>query len=144
MLRAAAGTSIRTSLDQYFTNYTLATVNRVLGVLRAAVNWGRFQDPPLLSTSPFHRFGVSIKRRDENKRDRRVHRDEQQLLLAACSTMNTAAHKWVGPALHDRIIGAIETLGQGDFSSLAQGLVDHKLGRVLATPPYPRHSPRFL
>jgi hypothetical protein len=87
----------------------LATVNRVLGVLRATVNWGRFQDPPLLSMSPFHRFGISIKRRDENKRDRRVHRDEEQQLLAACVTMNTAEHKWVGPATHDRIIGALET-----------------------------------
>jgi integrase len=88
---------------------TLATVNRALGVLRAAVNCGRFQDPPLLSSSPFHRFGSSIKRRDENKRDRRLHRDEEQLFLAACQTMNTAEHKWMGPALHDRIIGAIET-----------------------------------
>ena len=26
----------------------VATVNRALGVLRAAINWGRFQDPPLL------------------------------------------------------------------------------------------------
>jgi hypothetical protein len=66
---------------QYRKGRELATVNRVLGVLRAAVNWGRFQDPPLLSTSPFHRFGISIKRRDENKRDRRIHRDEEQQLL---------------------------------------------------------------
>ena len=94
---------------QYRKGRTLATVNRALGVLRAAVNWGRFQDPPLLSTSPFHRFGVSIKRRDENKRDRRVHRDEEQQLLVACQAMNTAEHKWMGPALHDRIIGAIDT-----------------------------------
>jgi hypothetical protein len=45
--------------------HTVATVNRVLGVLRAAINWGRFQDPPLLSTTPFHRFGVSIRAREE-------------------------------------------------------------------------------
>ena len=56
----------------------IATVNRVLGILRAAINWGRFQDPPLLSTTPFHRFGVTIKAREETKRDRRVHRDEEQ------------------------------------------------------------------
>ena len=66
---------------------------------------GRFQDPPLLSTTPFHRFGVTIKARDETKRDRRIHRDEEQRLLAACLTMNTAEHKWTGPAMHDRIIG---------------------------------------
>ena len=39
----------------------LATLNRALGVLRAAIDWGLFQDPPLLSTTPFHRFGVTIK-----------------------------------------------------------------------------------
>ena len=64
--------------------HEVATVNRALGVLRAAINWGRFQDPPLLSTTPFHRFGVSIKAREETKRDRRIHRDEEQKLLAAC------------------------------------------------------------
>ena len=87
----------------------VATVNRVLGALRAAINWGRFQDPPLLATTPFHRFGVSIKAREETKRDRRVHREEEQALLAACGTMNGAEHKWVGPTMHDRIIGALET-----------------------------------
>ena len=87
----------------------MATVNRALGVLRAAINWGRFQDPPLLSTTPFHRFGVTIKARDETKRDRRIHRDEEQRLLAACVTMNSAEHKCAGPAMHDRIIGALET-----------------------------------
>jgi integrase len=97
----------------------------VLGVLRAAVNWGRFQDPPLLSTSPFHRFGISIKRRDENKRDRRVHRDEEQQLLAACVTMNTAEHKWVGPSMHDRIIGALETCcRQGEMLRIRNKEVD--------------------
>ena len=94
---------------QYRKGRAVATVNRTLGILRAAVNWGRFQDPPLLSTSPFHRFGISIKRREENQRDRRVHRDEEQQLLASCMTMNAAEHKWVGPSMHDRIIGALET-----------------------------------
>ena len=110
---------------QYRNGRTLATVNRVLGVLRAAVNWGRFQDPPLLSTSPFHRFGVSIKRRDENKRDRRVHRDEEQRLLAACVTMNAAEHKWVGPAMHDRIVGALENCcRQGEMLRIKNKDVD--------------------
>jgi integrase len=110
---------------QYRKGRELATVNRVLGVLRAAVNWGRFQDPPLLSTSPFHRFGISIKRRDENKRDRRIHRDEEQQLLAACITMNTAEHKWVGPAMHDRIIGALETCcRQGEMLRIRNKEVD--------------------
>ena len=46
------------------------------------------------------------------KRDRRIHRDEEQKLLAACVTMNSAAHKFAGPAMHDRIIGALETCGR--------------------------------
>jgi integrase len=103
----------------------LATVNRALGVLRAAINWGRFQDPPLLTTTPFHRFGVSIKARDETKRDRRVHWDEEQGLLAACLTMNSAEHKWVGPAMHDRIIGALETCcRQGEMLRIRNRHVD--------------------
>lgn len=36
----------------------IATVNRALSTLRAAINWGRFQNPPYLTTTPFHRFGV--------------------------------------------------------------------------------------
>jgi len=91
---------------EYRQGRKVATVNRALGVLRAAINWGRFQDPPLLATTPFHRFGVTIKAREETKRDRRIHRDEEQTLLAACLTMNAAEHKFVGPAMHDRIIGA--------------------------------------
>ena len=94
---------------EYRHGHEVATVNRVLGVLRAAINWGRFQDPPLLSTTPFHRFGVTIKSKEETKRDRRVGPQEEQALLAACSTMNAAEHKCVGPAMHDRIIGALET-----------------------------------
>jgi hypothetical protein len=62
----------------YRKDHEVATVNRALGVLRAAINWGRFQDPPLLSTTPYHRFGVSIKAKEETKRDRRIHRDESK------------------------------------------------------------------
>ena len=31
----------------------IATVNRALATFRAAINWGRFQDPPYLTTTPF-------------------------------------------------------------------------------------------
>lgn len=87
----------------------IATVNRALSTLRAAINWGRFQDPPYLSTTPFHRFGVTIKVKEETKRDRRIGLQEEQALLAACSEMNGSEHKYVGGAMHDRIIGALET-----------------------------------
>jgi integrase len=110
---------------EYRPGHEVATVNRVLGVLRSAINWGRFQDPPLLSTTPFHRFGVTIKSKEETKRDRRVGPQEEQALLAACSTMNSAEHKFVGPAMHDRIIGALETCcRQGEMLRLQNRDVD--------------------
>jgi integrase len=87
----------------------IATVNRALSTLRAAINWGRFQDPPYLTTTPFHRFGVSIKVKEETKRDRRIGLQEEQALLAAGSEMNGADHRFVGSSMHDRIIGALET-----------------------------------
>jgi integrase len=109
----------------YRHGHEVATVNRALGVLRAAINWGRFQDPPLLSTTPFHRFGVSIKAREETKRDRRIHRAEDRALLAACLTMYAAEHKRVGPAMHDRIIGALETCcRQGEMLRIQNRHVD--------------------
>jgi integrase len=87
----------------------VATVNRALSTLRAAINWGRFQDPPYLTTTPFHRFGVTIKVKEETKRDRRIGLQEEQALLAACSEMGGSQHKFVGPSMHDRLIGALET-----------------------------------
>jgi integrase len=116
----------------YRHGHAVATVNRALGVLRAAINWGRFQDPPLLGTSPFHRFGVNIRVRDETKRDRRIHRDEEQSLLAACLTMNSAEHKWTGPAMHDRIIGALETCcRQGEMLRIQNRDVDWTQHQIL-------------
>jgi integrase len=105
--------------------HEVATVNRALGVLRGAINWGRFQDPPILSTTPFHRFGVTIKAMDETKRDRRIQRSEEQALLSACLTMTGAEHKHVGRAMHDRIIGALETCcRQGEMLRIQNRHVD--------------------
>lgn len=87
----------------------VATVNRALSTLRAAINRGRFQDPPYLSTTPFHRFGVTIKTKEETKRDRRIGTQEEQALLKGCVEMSGAEHKYVGSSMHDRIIGALET-----------------------------------
>lgn len=116
----------------YRHGHSVATVNRALGVLRAAINWGRFQDPPLLATTPFHRFGVNIKVRDETKRDRRIHREEEQSLLAACLAMNDWDHKWVGPAMHDRIIGALETCcRQGEMLRIQNRDVDWNQHSIL-------------
>ena len=58
---------------------------------------------------PFHRFGVTNKIKDETKRDRRVGLQEERALLAASSQMSGPEHKYVGPLMHDRLIGALET-----------------------------------
>jgi integrase len=103
----------------------VATVNRALSTLRAAINWGRFQDPPYLTTTPFHRFGVNIKTKEETKRDRRIGLQEEQALLAACGEMSNAEHKDVGSSMHDRVIGALETCGrQGEMLRIQNRHVD--------------------
>jgi integrase len=95
--------------SEYAEDVELASLHRVLERLRAAVNWGLAQTPPLFTKSPFHRFGVRLNKKAETVRDRRVSREEEKRLLdAALQQMNTAAHQYVGELLHDRIIGALE------------------------------------
>jgi integrase len=109
----------------YRPGHEIATVNRALSTLRAAINWGRFQDPPLLAGSPFHRFGVTIRTKEETKRDRRVGADEEKRLLDAALVMNVAEHRWVGSSMHDRIIGALETCArQGEMLRIQNRHVD--------------------
>jgi integrase len=110
---------------EYRHGHEVASVNRALSVLRAAINWGRFQDPPVLSTSPFHRFAVSIKAKEETKRDRRIGLQEEQRLLATALEMNSAGHRFVGPSMHDRIVGALETCcRQGEMLRIKNRHVD--------------------
>jgi hypothetical protein len=91
--------------SEYAEDAELATVHRVLEVLRTAMNWGRAQTPPLIMQSPFHKFGVTMSKKDEASRDRRLDpAEERQLLHTALHQMNTPEHQHVGPLLHDRII----------------------------------------
>jgi integrase len=93
----------------YGEDVEIASVHRVLERLRAAINWGMAQTPPLLAKSPFHRFGVRMNKKAETSRDRRVSRDEENRLLdTALREMNTPQHMYVGEMLHDRVIGALE------------------------------------
>src|SRR5262249_10267791 len=69
---------------------------------------GMAQQPPLIDKSPFHRFGVRLNKKAEVKRDRRISRDEERRLLNATSLMCSWEYWYVGPMLHDRIIGALE------------------------------------
>src|SRR5258707_1542294 len=87
----------------------IASIHRVLERLRAAMNWGLAQTPPLFTKSPFHRFGVRMNKKAETVRDRRVSREEEKRLLdTALHKMNDGVHMFVGELLHDRIIGALE------------------------------------
>ncbi len=78
-----------------------ATVNRLLGELRHAINWGIGRK--LLDKTPSHRRGVRIRRRGEEQRQRRVPPAEEAKLLAAAEMMTTAEHRFVGPQMRDRI-----------------------------------------
>jgi hypothetical protein len=82
--------------SDYAEDVELASVHRVLERLRAAINWGLAQTPPLFTRSPFHRFGVRLNKKAETVRDRRVAREEEKRLLdAALGEMNTARHMYV-------------------------------------------------
>ncbi len=93
----------------YAATKSVASVNRALGVLRHAINWGRGRTPPILNTSPFHRFGVKIKTKSEVKRDRRIAPDEERRLLTAADKMSGAEHAFAGAPMRDRIVGALDT-----------------------------------
>jgi len=94
--------------SEYTRKVEISTLHKVLAILRAAIRWGQAQTPPLIDKSPFHRFGVRLNTKGETVRDRRISREEEKRLLDAAMTMNTSEHRWVGPLMHDRIIGALE------------------------------------
>jgi integrase len=95
--------------SEYAEDVEIATMHRVLETLRAAMNWGMAQTPPLFNRSPFHRFGVRLNKKAETSRDRRLTRDEERRLLdTALQKMNTPEHQYAGALLHDRIIAALE------------------------------------
>lgn len=108
-----------------------ATVNRALSTLRGAINWARFQEPPLLATSPFHRFGITIRTKDETKRDRRVGAVEEKALLDAALAIESEEHAWAGASMHDRIIGALETCcRRGEMLRIRNRHVDWELHQI--------------
>jgi hypothetical protein len=76
--------------SEYAEDVEIATMHRALETLRAAMNWGMAQTPPLFNRSPFHRFGVRLNKKAEAARDRRLTRDEERRLLdTALQKMNT-------------------------------------------------------
>src|SRR5262249_21421713 len=69
---------------------------------------GMAQTPLRFRNSPFNRFGVRMNKKLETSRDRLTREEERRLLRAAWTTMNTQEHQFVGPLLHDRLIGVLE------------------------------------
>ena len=68
---------------------------------------------------------MNIKVKEETKRDRRIGVQEEQGLLAAALAMSCAEHKYVGSAMHDRIIGALETCcRQGEMLRIQNRHID--------------------
>jgi hypothetical protein len=51
--------------SEYAHAVAIATLHKVLAILRAAIRWGQAQTPPLIDKSPFHRFGVRLNRKAE-------------------------------------------------------------------------------
>lgn len=98
----------RLKTSDYARKVEIATLHKVLSLLRAAIRWGQAQTPPLIDKSPFHRFGVRLNKKAETVRDRRLSREEEKRLLDAAVAMNTWEHRYVGALMHDRIIGALE------------------------------------
>ena len=96
------------SESEYSRRVEISTLHKVLAILRAAIRWGQAQTPPRIDKSPFHRFGVRLNTKAETVRDRRISREEEKRLLDAALAMNTWEHKYVGPLMHDRVIGALE------------------------------------
>ena len=54
--------------SEYAEDVEIASIHRVLERLRAAINWGMAQTPPLFAKSPFHRFGVRLNKKAETVR----------------------------------------------------------------------------
>jgi integrase len=67
------------------------------------------RSPAVFERSPFFRFGVKTKTKGETRRDRRILGDEEQRLLKAAELMDSSAYAFVGGAMRDRMIGALDT-----------------------------------
>src|SRR5258707_15872257 len=87
----------------------IASIHRVLERLRAAMNWGLAQTPPLFTKSPFHRFGVRMNKKAETVRDRRGLREEgKPLPRTAPHKKNAGGRMVVRALLHYPSNGALE------------------------------------
>jgi integrase len=88
------------------TGRNVVAVNRTLQRLRHFLHWCQHQTPPLLTSDPFHEFGVTINESDEEPHTRRLHDGELTALLQACREFNNAQHQFAGAGIERRILGA--------------------------------------
>ena len=83
----------------------VVAVDRV-ATLRHFTHWCMHQNPPRMTRSPFHQFGVTIDTSEEDVRSRRLHEGEEAALLAACDLINDEQHWFAGLPMKRRLLGA--------------------------------------
>jgi integrase len=109
----------------------MVAVDRILQRLRHFTHWCQHQQPPPMTRSPFHQFGVTIDTSDEEVRSRRLHEGEEAALLAACDLINDEQHWFAGLAMKRRILGARWLGGRGsELDRLRLDDIDFKTWRV--------------
>lgn len=108
----------------------LATVNRYLARLRHLLGWAQARD--LMQRTPFGRHRIVISVRRETQRSRRVYTAEEEALLTACDTIDTAEHWFAGREMRPRIVAALDLgLRRGEMLALRNRDVDWTKHRVI-------------
>jgi integrase len=69
-------------------------VNRLLTRWRNVVEWAMGQQPPRLTHSPFHAYGMVIKTSEEEPRTRRLEDGEEAALFAALAVLDDKQHRF--------------------------------------------------
>jgi integrase len=116
---------------EYSEQHQVATVNRVLELIRAAINWGMHPQRSVFSSNPFGRWGMRLDKRGEKKRDRRISAAEEKRLLFACDVLDSAEYQFAGSGMRDRIVGALETgCRRGEMLLIQNSHVSFDTGQI--------------
>jgi integrase len=109
----------------------VVAVDRILQRLRHFAHWCLHQNPPRMTRSPFHQFGVTIDTSAEEVRSRRLHAGEEAALLAACDLISDEQHWFAGLAMKRRILGARWLGARGsELDRVTSADIDFKTWRV--------------
>jgi integrase len=106
-----------------------STINRYLAQLKHMINWAIGRE--LMTKSPFFhktRNPTGIKLlKGENKRRRRLHTNEEKVLLDACEAITGAVHDNAGVVMKGRLYAAIDLgLRRGEMLKVMNRHVDWK------------------